>query len=154
MPTVPNAPNAGPYLGIAVFCEKVMQETGFPMSLIRITDTLTQAAVGSDAPRAMQPFVASITLVVLLRNGEARGQFGLLIRPEAPGGFQMPPFEQTFTLEGGEAWGHTVIVPMQFPVSQPGVYWFDLILMQPDIEDDPGQLLTRVPLEVQYQRAG
>ncbi len=154
MPAVPNPPTRGPFVAVAIFCEKVLQEAGGATSLIRITDTISQAAVGPDAPREMQPFVASVTLMIILKAGEARGQHGLRIRPEAPGGFQMPPFEATFTFEGGEAWGQAMVMPMQFPVAQAGVYWFDVLLTQPDVQDDEGQLLTRIPLEVQYQRAG
>ncbi len=149
---MPTLPNTGPYVAVAVFCEKVLQEAGGPMSLIRVTDTIQQAAMGSDAPREMQPFMANITLAVTLKSGQAKGQFGLMIRPEAPGGFQMPPFETTIQLQG-DAWGATVILPMQFAVSAPGVYWFDLLLTDPSGEGED-QFLTRVPLDVVYQRAG
>jgi hypothetical protein len=139
-------------VGVAVFCEKVIQEQDGPISLIRVTDTLNQTAIGPDTPREMQPFMATITLVVMLKSGQAKGSFGVMIRPEAPGGFQMPPFEQTMHLQG-EAWGGAIITPMQFPVTTPGVYWFDVLLTNPSNEGAE-QLLTRVPLEVLYQRAG
>jgi hypothetical protein len=122
------------------------------MSIVRVTDTINQSAIGPDAPREMPPFLAPLTLVVILKSGEARGSHTLMLRPEAPGGFQMPPFEQTAHLQGG-AWGAAIIMPIQLPVAVPGVYWFDVFL-DPSGEDDPGQLLTRIPLEVVYQRAG
>jgi hypothetical protein len=137
---------------MAVFCEKVMQESGGGMSLIRVTDTIDQSAIGPDAPREMQPFIASITLVVALKSGEARGSFGVMLRPEAPGGFQMPSFEQTVHLQGG-AWGAAIIMPLQLPISVQGVYWFDVFLTDPT-DDDSAQFLTRIPLEVVYSRAG
>lgn len=139
-------------MAVAVFCEKVLQESNGSTSLIRITDTVNQAVLGSDAPREMQPFMANITLVVMLKSGSAKGQYGLMIRPEAPSGEQMPPFEMTIQLQG-DAWGANVIMPMQFPVTMPGVYWFDVLLTDPTTESE-GQFLTRVPLDVVYQRAG
>jgi hypothetical protein len=144
--------NTGPYVSVAVFCEKVMQEQDGGMSLIRVTDTINQAAIGPDAPREMQPFMASITLVLMLKSGEARGSYGVLLRPEAPGGFQMPSFEQTVHLQGG-AWGAAIVMPLQFPVSEQGVYWFDVFLTEPT-DADSSKFLTRIPLEVVYSRAG
>jgi hypothetical protein len=143
-------PNTGPFVGVAVFCEKVMQEQTGGLSLIRITDTINRAIVGPDAPREMAPFIADVTLVVMIKSGQAKGSFGLMIRPEAPGGFEMPPFEQSVHLQG-EAWGGAIITPLQFPVTSPGVYWFDVVLIDPSASVE--QLLTRIPLEVVYQRA-
>ncbi|HUB74189.1 MAG TPA: hypothetical protein VL979_09155 [Solirubrobacteraceae bacterium] len=152
MPTVPALQNTGPFVAAATFCEKVLTEASGAVSLIRVTDTINQAVMGSDAPREMQPFMANITLVVMLKSGSAKGQYGLMVRPEAPSGEQMPPFEVTIQLQG-DAWGANVVAPMQFPVTMPGVYWFDVLLTEPTT-DVPGQFLTRVPLDVVYQRVG
>jgi hypothetical protein len=142
----------GPYVSVAVFCEKILQEQDGALSLIRVTDTINQSAVGPDAPREMRPFIADITLVVMLKSGEARGSYGVMLRPEAPGGFQMPPFEQTVHLQGG-AWGAAIIMPLQLPISEQGVYWFDVFLTDPTTEDS-ARFLSRIPLEVVYHRAG
>jgi len=152
MATPESLQNTGPYVSVAVFCEKVMQEQDGGMSLIRVTDTINQVAVGPDAPREMQPFITNITLVVSLKSGEARGSYGVMLRPEAPGGFQMPSFEQTVHLQGG-AWGAAIIMPLQLPISVQGVYWFDVFLTEPT-DADSAQFLTRIPLEVVYSRAG
>lgn len=148
----PELPDRGPYLAVAVLCEKVLQETSGEVSLIRVTDTINQSAVGLDAPKEMPPFMASITMVVMIKAGEAHGSFGIVIRPEAPGGFQLPPFEQTVHLAGGP-WGAALVTPMQLPISEPGVYWFDVSLSDPNV-DGAARLLTRVPLEVIYSRQG
>jgi hypothetical protein len=148
-PEQPQLPDTGPYLGIAVLCEIVLQEAGGASSVIRITDTINQTAVGPDAPKEMAPFMASVTMIVMIKAGEAHGSFGIVISPEAPGGFQLPSFEQTVHLAGGP-WGATLIVPMQLPISIPGVYWFDVSLNDPTT--DIRRLLTRVPLEVIYSR--
>lgn len=141
-------PNTGPYLTMAVICEKVLVEQGGGISVIRITDTINQSAAGPEPPVEMPPFIAdNLTMVVVLRAGQAQGRFGVKIRPEAPGGFQLPSLEQAIQLVGGP-WGASVIVPLVLPVAQEGVFWFDVFLTGPS---QPEILLTRVPLEVIYQ---
>lgn len=145
----PQMPNTGPFLSVAVLCEKVLQEQNGPASIIRLTDTLSPSAIGPDAPAQMPPFMADLTLMVTLRAGEAKGSFGIKIRPEAPGGFQLPAIEQTVHLAGGP-WGASLVMPMQFPINETGVYWFDIFLADPTTESE--HLLTRIPLEVIYTR--
>ncbi len=145
----PQLPNTGPFLSVAVLCEKVIQEQGGAVSIIRITDTLNQSSMGPDAPAQMPEFTAEFTMVITLRAGEAKGSFGIKIRPEAPSGFQLQSVEQTVHLAGGP-WGASIVAPMQFPISETGVYWFDVILA--DTATGSEQLLTRVPLEVIYSR--
>jgi hypothetical protein len=145
-----NLPPTGPFVGIAVFCEKVIQEAGGTYSLIRVTDTLNQAAVGPDVPRDMPPFIAALTLVIMLKAGQATGSADLTIRPEAPGGFKLPALEQRVSMQQGGPWGPVLFIPMQLPISVTGVYWFDVLLGDPTT--NAAELLTRVPLEVLYSR--
>lgn len=141
-------PNTGPYLTMAVICEKVLVEQGGGISVIRITDTINQSAAGPEPPAEMPPFISdNLTMVIVLRAGEAKGRFGVKLRPEAPGGFQLPTFEQQIQLVGGP-WGATVVVPLVIPVAQEGVFWFDVFLTGPKKHET---LLTRVPLEVIYR---
>jgi hypothetical protein len=134
---------------MAVLCEKVLQEQDGVLTIIRIIDQLTQTAVGPEAPEQMPPFIAqNLTMVVTIKADQARGRYGLRIRPEAPGGFQLPPVEQAITISPGPG-GVNVVMPMALPISAEGVYWFDVILTAPPT-DQPDRLLTRVPLEVQY----
>ena len=57
--------------------------------------------------------------------------------------------EQDVNLSAGGNRGVNLISPLQFAVQHEGTYWFDILLGGPDQEDE---LLTRLPLEVQYQR--
>src|SRR5438128_2611892 len=102
----------GPFVGIAVLCEKVIQEPEGPFSVIRVTDTINQAAVGPDAPREMAPFMATPTLVIMLKAGQAQGSFDISVRPEAPGGFQLPTLEQRVHMQSGP-WGAMLVIPLQ-----------------------------------------
>lgn len=144
----------GPHLLMAALCEKVLQEQDGVLSIIRVIDQLTQTAVGPDAPEHMPPFIAqNLSMVVAIKADQARGRYGVRIRPEAPGGIQLPHVEQAVTLSPGPG-GMNLVMPMTFPVSEEGVYWFDVSLTAPT--GQPDRLLTRVPLQVQYspQRSG
>ena len=96
----------------------------------------------------MPPFIISnLTMLVAIRADQARGRYGIKIRPEAPGGFQMPSVEQAINLQAGPT-GANLIMPMVLPITEEGVYWFDVILTGPAPQED--QLLTRIPLEIVY----
>lgn len=134
---------------MAVLCEKALQEQDGVISIIRVIDRLTQSHTGPDPPEQMPQFVAShLTLVVALKSDQARGRYGIKIRPEAPGGFQLPAMEQGIQLQPGGS-GVNLVMPLVFPVAQEGLFWFDVFLTGPDPQ--PDRLLTRVPLEIVYQ---
>jgi len=133
---------------MAVLCEKVLDERDGVLSVIRIVDRLTQTAVGPDAPEQMPAFLSDgLTMVITVKADQARGRYGIKIRPEAPGGFQLPETEHTINLSAGPA-GVNLVMPVVFPIGEEGVYWFDVFLSAPAPQED--RLLTRVPLEVQY----
>ena len=46
--------------------------------------------------------------------------------------------------EGDEDRGVNVVIPMAFPVQEPGVYWFSIAL--------DGQTVSHIPLRVIYHR--
>ncbi len=140
--------STGPHLTLAVLCEKVLHEADGAISVIRVVDQLTQTAVGPDAPAAMPPFlIDNLTLVVALKADQARGRFGVKVRPEAPGGIQLPSMEQAVTFQSGPS-GVNLIMPLVLPIASEGVYWFDVFLTGHEPQED--ELLTRVPLEVIY----
>lgn len=140
--------NTGPHLHMAVLCEKVLTEGDGVLSIIRVIDQLTQTAVGPDPPEQMPPFLAdNLTMVITIKADQARGRYGIKIRPEAPGGIQLPEIEQPITISAGPG-GVNLVMPMVLPVSGEGVYWFDVFLTAPGPQED--RLLTRVPLEIQY----
>jgi len=131
----------------------VLQEQDGVISLIRLIDRLTQTFTGPDAPEQMPPFLATdLTMMIAIKSDQARGRYGLKIRPETPGGFQLPAIEQAIQLQAGT--GANLVMPIALPIAQEGLYWFDIFLTGPPPQAD--RLLTRVPLEVLYspQRIG
>lgn len=142
--------STGPHLILAVLCEKVLHEQDGVLSLIRIVDALTQTASGPEPPEQMPPFVATdLTMVISVKADQARGRFGIRVRPEAPSGAQLPAIVQGINLQPGAAKGVNLVMPLQIAIDQEGTYWFDVFLTGP--APQPDRLLTRVPLNIIYQ---
>jgi hypothetical protein len=144
----PGSHTTGPHLLAALICEKVLNEQDGVLSAIRIIDRIQQTAVGPDAPEQMQPFVVdNLTLLITIKSDQARGRYGIKVRPEEPSGVQLPPMEQAITIQPGPT-GVNLIMPFVLAIQAEGVYWFDVFLTGPAPQAD--RLLTRVPLEVIY----
>jgi hypothetical protein len=132
----------GPYLTVAVLCERVLQEQDGVLSAIRIIDRLIRVSAGPSAPGDMEPFSHVLAALVCLKSGQARGRFTLTIRAETPSGQQLDALSLPVQL-GGEDQGANLIINIPFTVEHEGLYWFDVML-----EDE---LITRMPLRVIYQ---
>ena len=145
--------STGPHVVIAALCEKVLHEQDGVLSMIRIVDQITQSASGTEAPTQMPPFLTNnLTMAICLKSDQARGRYGIKIRPEQPNGQQLPELEQAIQL--GSGGGVNLIMPLVLPITQEGLYWFDIFLTGLPPQSD--RLLTRVPLQVVYspQRIG
>lgn len=95
----------------------------------------------------MQPFPVSLSLVVLMKAGQARGEYTLGIRPQDPTGAQLPLLETPVVFTGADdGQGANVVVNLNLGIQHEGLYWFDLLLS--------GELITRVPLRTEYRQAG
>jgi hypothetical protein len=145
-------PETGPHIVTAAFCEKVLVETDGVLSLVRMVDRFTQTATGPDPPEQMPPFVLTerdLRMVITLKSDQAKGRFVVKIVAEAPSGMRTPIGESDVNLPGGNQ-GVNLNIGVNFAFQHEGIYWFDVILGGPRDQED--QLMTRVPLEVLYQR--
>jgi len=145
-------PGTGPHLITATFCEKVLIEPDGVLSLIRLVDRFTQTATGPEPPEQMPPFVLTereLRMVITLKSDQAKGRFIVKIVAEAPSGLRTPIGESDVNLSAGNQ-GVNLNIGVNFAFQHEGVYWFDVILGGPRNQED--QLMTRVPLEVLYQR--
>jgi hypothetical protein len=84
--------------------------------------------------------------VVMFKVGILRGKNTIRIRPISPNGQEMPSMEFPMLFEGDEDRGVGVLTEVNFPVSEEGLYWFDVFLLD--------ELITRMPLRVTYQQIG
>jgi hypothetical protein len=141
--------DGGPHVQTAVLCEKVLRDAGGGLSLINIVEGVTATAIGQDVPDEMPPLsLDRLFLVVTLWSDKTKGRYTLKVRPEAPSGVQEEPLTMpvNFRETGGK--GVDTILPMQYMVSEEGLYWFDVLLGGAGQED---RLLSRIPLNVMYQ---
>jgi hypothetical protein len=134
----------GPYLSYAAVCERVLHEADGVLSLIRIIDRVTVTVVtpsGADVPAALipPPPPIPITFVVGLKSGGYTGTVPVKVRIDTPSGFKWPEFETSAQLEGEER-GANIVLPIQFPALDEGIYWF--------VVEVSGEILTRVPLRI------
>jgi len=133
----------GPYVQLACLCDQVIEDKSGALSLIRIIDTLTRTASGPNIPEEMPPFQQTLTLVLALKSGNARGRNTLTIKPELPNGETKDPLYFTVHFEGEER-GTNTILQLNFPFDYEGLYWFEIWLAD--------QHLTSIPLRVRYNR--
>lgn len=131
----------GPYLAVAVLCEKILEEKDGVHSLIRIVD---RVSFRGEMP-SMPPNQLSLMLAIFLRSGVFRGTAQLEIEPITPSGKPMPAMRLPVLFEGDDDRGVAVALQLQFVATEEGLYWFDIKLAD--------MLLTRVPLRVVYLQA-
>lgn len=138
--------NVGPYLQMAVFCERVLEEKDGVLSAIRIVDRITHRAVGQKPTDDMPPFPVNLKALIAFKNGRALGRHTLKLRPIPPSGLptqELPEFSVSILFEGGEHRGTNIILDVGLQVTQEGVYWFEVKI------DD--HVFTRMPLQVVYE---
>jgi hypothetical protein len=140
---------AGPYLSVAVLCEKVLREQNGVFSAIRIVDRSTITHVGPDVPDEMPPTKVDLTALVILKAGDARGRYALRLQPERPSGHKMDPLDFAIRFDAGPDQGQALVLPLQMEVDEEGLYWLDLFFVPGRGEKE--KLLTRMPLTVSYQ---
>jgi len=137
----------GPYLTAAFFCERVLQEQDGVTSFIRLIDRWN---VVGPTP-TMNTQVIPTTLVILLRSGIHRGSSLLTITPVSPSGVRMQPINAPVLFEGDDERGCGVILPLGFPVNEPGLYWFEVAIMA---QGGQQEVVTQIPMRVFYLQTG
>lgn len=133
----------GPYVAMAVLCERVLEERDGTLSIIRVVDRITQTVMAaSDA--ALPPVIVSLSAVVSLKSGSARGSHKLAVRPETPLGVRLSETSTSVLLEGEDRGAGFTLTLANLVLDQEGLYWFDVLL------DDA--VITRMPLRIVRQR--
>jgi|SRR5437867_1744584 len=136
--------SGGPYLNMAVLCEKVLREQDGIMSVIRVVDRLT-ITPPPDAPEQMPPTSLNLMLAVVLRAGVMQGQMNVGLSLTTPAGIDNQIGSIPVLLEGQDR-GVNLVTNLNLTVGEQGLYWISVYLER--------QLLTRVPLRILYQRIG
>ena len=128
----------GPFLQMAVFCERVLQEKDGVLSAVRIVDRFTQSSSSAETPLKID-----ITILIGLKSGDIRGKKQLKITPRAPSGQKLHGFSGPVILEGADQ-GAAIAIRYLLEAKKEGLYWFDVEL--------DGQLLTKMPLRIIFHK--
>lgn len=134
--------DTGPYVSVAAFCDQVIRGDDGALSLIRLIDSLDARATGPAVPNEIPPGLASPTLVVTLRAGQALGAQLMRIDLERPDGRAQRGGEVALNFPAGPSGGVNLVLPLQIEVHTAGLYWANV-----HIND---RVVTRVPLRITY----
>jgi hypothetical protein len=136
---LPGFTAGGPYLMLAVLCERVLREADGVMSLIRIVDRITiQGSLDSAAPPTFP-----LTAVIGLKAGFARGSYLLKVKTISPAHQDLGAAELPMLFEGEDR-GAVVGLTLAFQPHEEGLYWLEVYLQ--DV------LITKMPLRVVCRR--
>jgi hypothetical protein len=132
---------AGPFVAMAVFCERLDQQPDGTVDVLGVVDGVSlarEAEAGGDALDTA-PVVRLLGLVSI-RAGDARGRHTISLRAHFPDGELGAELTRPIELTD-RAPGATIGFPFELEARDTGTYWFDVTC------DD--RLLTRIPLVVE-----
>ena len=141
IPKVASENIGGPYLTAALFCDKVLQERSGVLSLIRVIDRWNIAGPSETMPTTSIQTV----LCMSFKSGIFRGPADVTVTPIGPNGNRLRTMiREQINFEGDNDRGINLTVNMTFPVTESGLYWFEIAVQD--------EVFTRTPLRVLYQR--
>jgi hypothetical protein len=144
---LPELERQGPYLTMALFCEKVLREQDNVFSVIRVIDRVIHTVSGPNAPASMPAAQVVLTALVAFRAGNApRGPHQLRLQMHLPDKTPISDDkgELPFVFGEGANAGITVEIHLNVTVTTTGLHWCSVLL--------DGQLMTRIPLQIEYRR--
>lgn len=133
----------GPYLLMAVLCQRADQDQYGSFNIINILEQLIVGSDDPDAPAEFPGFRLEAQLVVSLASGERRGDGVISIEPIDPALKSLEPVSQDIRFSG-EDHRVTIVSSVSLDVEHTGVYWFSVKL--------DGETISWVPLRIGYQR--
>ena len=134
----------GPFVSMAVFCERLDRQPDGTVDVVGVVDGVSLSADATpDDDDAAAPVVRLLGLVSI-RAGEARGRHTLSLRAHFPDGELGATLTRPIELSD-QAPGATIGFPFELEARDTGTYWFDVAY------DDT--LLTRIPLVVERASA-
>ena len=143
------ADSGGPYVMIAALCEAVIVGNDGRVSVINVIEQVGNVQRGPDVPDEMPAFLFPVPFVLDLVGGEAKGRFAVKLQPIDPVGVQLAASE--YPVQFGERTGCRVRGTLPLELAREGRYWIDVTLIRGRGDEQAEELLTRLPLNVQYQ---
>ncbi len=134
----------GPYVQAALLCERVVQESGGRVTIVRLVDRVVAPAAVNLAQ--VPPTIVSCHAVIILKTGSRPGNYKLHLLLKSPSKRPLREFSLDISLPDQEDQGVNVVMPIQFTAIEEGVYWFEVRL---DNEEQP---LTKTSLRLVRRR--
>lgn len=141
--------SGGPYVMIAALCETVIVGSDGRVSVINVIEQVGNVQRGPDVPDEMPPFVFPVPFLLDLVAGAAQGRFAVRLQPVDPAGVELAAHE--YPVQFGEGTGCRVRGNLPLELAKEGRYWIDVFLVRGRGDEQADDLLTRLPLNVQYQ---
>ncbi len=116
----------GPYVQAALLCERVVQESGGRVTIVRLIDRVVTPAAAHLAQTP--PTIVSCHAVIILKTGSRPGNYKLRLLLKSPSSRPLREFSLDICLPNEEDQGVNVVMPIQFTANEEGVYWFEVRL--------------------------
>jgi hypothetical protein len=133
----------GPFLTMALICERVLNEKDEVKTIVRVFDRLIISTLPPGAPPEAK-IVAQFTLVAAFKSGDYTGTKNVQVSVSGDatyvGAVNAPSVPLVFA--GGEQ-GPTLILDIAIAVNKPGLLWFDVLL--------DADRVSRIPLRIELQ---
>jgi hypothetical protein len=131
----------GPWLLVAAFCDRVLDDGEGNLSLDRLIGRLTLVPEDPSAPNVMPELSHTLTFVLTILTPPGRTSAPLVLGIRSPDGQLRvgPPINFKFTTETPAS---TLVMPFQMTFHVEGLHLVEVVL------DD--KLITRIPLDVVY----
>jgi hypothetical protein len=125
--------SSGPFVGLAVLCQRVDRQPDGSTDLIGIVDGFSLDSPFLDKS---QEVTMRLNAVISLRAGDLRGSHTLAVRGRYPAGLDGPMVSRLveFTDDLPVA---TLLIPVEIELEHVGTYWFDVLFDQ--------RTITRIP---------
>ncbi|MCH7488294.1 MAG: hypothetical protein IIB23_01550 [Chloroflexi bacterium] len=134
----------GPFIQAALFAEVILEDKTGTLSVIRIIDRFTHVVQGQSPPENLPPFTRQLNTLISLKPGKAMGRQDFTLTMEKPDTHREAVAQGSFNFAGGRNQGVNLRLVLHVTIDQEGIYFFDF-----EIDE---HILTRMPLEVIYQR--
>jgi hypothetical protein len=135
--------DAPPCLLASIICEKVLLEKDEVLTPVRIVDTVTFAAGTEIEPGKV--FELGLTLLLMFKSGEARGERQLRLALVNPSGTREDVGASQISFLDPPEGGQNIRIAVRLKWEKEGLYWFEVFL-----EETP---MARVPLRVRIAQA-
>lgn len=132
--------NSGPFVTLAVFCERLLREADDVVSLIRVVDKFTLALPEGDDERFG---VVEATLIVGMKAGGYVGPAEIAADHVRPDGTRRAVGREHVEF-AGPLDGVQITADVRVGVRETGLYWFEVRFND--------RLLTRTPMLVEVMR--